>query len=372
MNLIRKLLLTGVLSSGFFISEASAAPITMGVMGDSLSDEYFENFTGSTNQNWVEQLANYRAVNFGPTAAAAGKGSWGTPRNTGYEYNWALYGATSSALLSAGQHTGFAAQVAPKGIQYGVLAIGANDLIYSGSNYGSIYDGTWSPAQVATFKAGVVNNIKTALDTALASGVKMVLADVPDYGVTVSAVSSRNDAAKRDRVTAVITDINAQLKQYADAVNVPLVDLQGAAAAIFGTNTALRSTLKIGNVNINLRQSDLPPPFPARPAAGFLSDGIHIATPLQGILANLFVTALNDRYGANITPFTEAELLSHRGLSYGGSNTLTAQIGPYSNFVVLNVPEPSTLALSFIASCGLMFIVRAKRTACPSASERMP
>src|SRR5262245_5709515 len=112
MSLTRKLFLAALLSLGLLISGAQAVPVTMGVMGDSLSDEYFENFTGSTNQNWVEQLANFRSVNFGPTAAAANQSgnTWGAPRNTGYEYNWALYGSTSAGLLSDGQHTGFAAQ----------------------------------------------------------------------------------------------------------------------------------------------------------------------------------------------------------------------------------------------------------------------
>ncbi len=323
-----------------------ASAVTIGVMGDSLSDEYSENFPPAANgQNWVEQLAQYRAVNFGPTAAAAGQpsGTWGDPRNRGFEYNWAEYGARTTNLLADGQHTGLASQVASKGIQYGILAIGANDLIYSDSNYENIYNGTWTPAEIAAFRTGVVSRITTAMDTVRATGLKMVLVDVPDYNVTPAAVSARPDASKRDRVTAVVTAINNDLKAYAEDANLPLVDLQAAATAMFGTNSALKSTLKIGNVNINLRLSDIPP-LVSRPTAGFLGDQIHIATPLQGILANLMVTALNDRYNAGITPFTEQELLAHRGIAYGGSNTLQGQIGPYSNYVVLNVPEPSTAA----------------------------
>ena len=68
----------------------------LGVMGDSLSDEYFEESYGAYATNWVQQLVVYRSVNVGPTAAAAGQpgGTWGNPRGTGYEYDWALSGDT--------------------------------------------------------------------------------------------------------------------------------------------------------------------------------------------------------------------------------------------------------------------------------------
>ena len=128
---VRALALLGVVGAGVVISaSAQAGGNALGAMGDSLTDEYFEE-SYSYAQNWVQQLAVYRDIDVGPTAADAGQpgGTWGEPRRTGYEYNWARSGATSASLLADGQHTGLAAQIAPNGITYAVLAIGANDFI---------------------------------------------------------------------------------------------------------------------------------------------------------------------------------------------------------------------------------------------------
>ena len=51
----------------------SAAALTLGVVGDSLSDEYAEETYGSYATNWVEQLDQFAGVDTGPTAAASGQ-----------------------------------------------------------------------------------------------------------------------------------------------------------------------------------------------------------------------------------------------------------------------------------------------------------
>ena len=104
-------------------------PITLGTMGNSLTDEYLEQPDGAYAENWVEQLVEYAGVDVGPTAAEAGQpgGTWGSPRRTGYQYNWARSGDDTSQMLSHGQHTGLAAQIEPEGIGYTVLMIGSNE-----------------------------------------------------------------------------------------------------------------------------------------------------------------------------------------------------------------------------------------------------
>jgi lysophospholipase L1-like esterase len=135
----------------------AALAVKLGVMGDSLSDEYGHE-TYAYADNWVEQLVAYRGVDVGPT------GNWGGVRRNGfYEYNWARAGATSTSLLSAGQHTGLAAQVVPNAIDYGVLLIGANDQFGPVAAYSNIYSGAWSPVQVDTWINGIVANVNTAL-----------------------------------------------------------------------------------------------------------------------------------------------------------------------------------------------------------------
>src|SRR5205823_6282617 len=89
------------------LSCASAQIARLGAMGDSLTDEYSEE-TYSYAKNWTMQLVQNRAVNMGPTAAQAAQpgGTWGEPRRTGYESNWARSGADSATLLTEGQPAG--------------------------------------------------------------------------------------------------------------------------------------------------------------------------------------------------------------------------------------------------------------------------
>jgi hypothetical protein len=68
---------------------------------------------------------------------------------------------------------------------------------------------------------------------------------------------------------------------------------------------------------------------------------------------------LNIGYGENLSLFTEQEILDHRGIAYGGSDTLEAQIGPYSDYIINYVPEPSSLALAGLA--GAMLAITALR-----------
>ena len=100
----------------------------IGVLGDSYSDEYqFYPPDRSTAQNWVEILASARGLNFGRYSAE----SRGEPRNQGFEFNWARSDATSTDLITSGQHTGLAAQVASGEVRVVVIFIGGNDFIYA-------------------------------------------------------------------------------------------------------------------------------------------------------------------------------------------------------------------------------------------------
>ena len=196
-------------SLAWLLFAPSAAAVKLGVMGDSLSDEYEEQSYGSYAENWVEQLSIYAGIDVGPTAAEAGEpsGSWGPVRRTGYEYNWALAGATSNSLLKKGQHTGLAAQVSPVGIAYAVLAIGANDFHPEQGPYQSIYAGNWSQSEIDEYVAESLANINTAIDTVLATGVHLVVGNVSDYGVTATVRSVTNPIG-RQRVADVISQLN--------------------------------------------------------------------------------------------------------------------------------------------------------------------
>ena len=316
-------------------TNTQAALGRLGALGDSLTDEYWDSGVATYATNWPGLVVLYRGVNMGPTAAQAGTNTWGSPRNVGYKYNWALSGATSSTLLSEGQHTGLQGQAASDGVLTAVLAIGSNDFNPgSSSAYLSIYFGFWSSSQIQTYVNQTLANIETTLATVRTAGISVVLATLLDPGATPAAASAFPNAASRDRVAAAIQSVNAGLKNLAQKYQAPLMDWYGLEKAILGPNTNLHSTLNLGNVSLNLRGSDPGPPNSA-PTNGFVSDGFHPNTAMQGIFANVVLQALDSGYGAGLPLFSEQEILSYALIPYGGSDTLLSQIGAYTNYVFL-------------------------------------
>ncbi len=333
---LRRLTPLALLAACFAQSPAAFAQINkLGVMGDSLSDEYAEQ-TYSYAKNWTMQLVLYRGVNLGPTAAAAGQagGTWGEPRRTRYQTNWARYGADSSTLLTQGQHTGVAAQVSTAGVTQAVLAIGANDFAPGlGGAYFNIYNGLWSNSQIDSYVTGRIANIQTVVNTLRPTGCGLVLASFPDYGVAPATWMSIffSNAAKRERVSTVIRRVNAGVRGIAQTERCLFADLSGLGVAIFGTNGSPRQFLKMGNQSIQLWIADTA--SNSNPLAGTVDDGVHPHTTLQGLFSNVMMTALNLGWGAGLVPFTETEMLQHAGVAYGGSDTLEAQIGRPEDFV---------------------------------------
>jgi lysophospholipase L1-like esterase len=308
----------------------------LGAMGDSFTDEYWDSGVSSYATNWPGLVVLYRGVNMGPTAAQAGTNTWGSPRNAGYKYNWALSGANSATLLSDGQDTGLQGQAASDGVFTAVLAIGSNDFNPGSSAYLNIYSGSWSSAQIQAYVSQTLANIETALATVRSAGISVVLATPLDPGATPAVVSIFPSAANRDRVDAAVQSVNAGLKALTQKYQAPFMDWYGLEKAILGPNTNLYATLKVGNVNLNLRGSDPGPPNSATTNA-FVSDGFHPNTAIQGIFANVVLQALDSGYGAGLALFSEQEILSYALIPYGGSDTLLSQIGAYTNYVVLPV-----------------------------------
>ncbi|MCC6227703.1 MAG: hypothetical protein IT432_00565 [Phycisphaerales bacterium] len=312
---------------------AASGQVSLGAAGDSLTDEYAEE-TYNYAMNWVQQLEQFRAVDLGPTAAEAGQsgGTWGEPRRMYFKNDWARYGATSASLLSDGQHTGLASMAAD--IDHAVIAIGANDFSPTSSAYINIYFGIWSASQITNYVNGRIANVTTAVNTVSNSGIKTVLVGFPDYGVAPITYTSGvyNDPVRRERVSTAIRRVNDGLKSLARAKGLPYVDLYGLSWAMFGSHTQHNSTLTIGGVSINLLENDTT--SHSNPLAGFVHDGVHPHTTLQGLFANVMMTALDLGYNTGFTAFSEQEILQHAGLSYGGSDTIAAQLGAWTDYIV--------------------------------------
>jgi len=337
----------------------------LGAMGDSLTDEYWDSGVSTYASNWVSILVQFRGINMGPTAAQAGTNSWGSPRNQGYEYNWALSGATSAELLAEGQQTGLAAQASSAGVINGVLDIGANDFNPEATDaYEEIYFGEWTPAEIQSYVSQTVSNVETALAKVKGAGISMVLGNIVDPGLTPAVDEFFPNPTSRQLVTAAVQSANSGLKNLAQKYQVPLMDWYGFQSAAFGSNANLRSTLLVGNVAINLRGSDPGPPNWA-PTNAFVSDGFHPNTVIQEMLANLILQAFNSSHNDNVALFSEQQILNQSSIPYGGADTLQAEIGPYSNYIVLpTLPEftgihfsGTNLVLSFSTVSNQFYII---------------
>jgi len=328
--------MTAALCCACTLAVASPAPAQiarLGAVGDSLTDEYSEE-TYAYARNWTMQLVQFRGIDMGATAAGQPGGTWGEPRRTGYRSNWARFGADSASAMSTGQHTGLAAQMvpgAPDSVTHAVVAIGANDFSPQSSAYLNIYFNFWSPATVDAYVNGRIANVRAIVETLDTPAAGVMLCNYLDFGVVPASRQVWGNANNRNRVTAVIARVNEGVEQIARDHRLVLVDLNRRATSIIGTNTALKQFLVIGNVNIQLFNRDTA--AHANPLAGFVDDGAHPHTTLQGVFANVMMTAMNTGWQAGYSMFSDAEILGIAGIAYGGSDTLAAQVGPYSQYV---------------------------------------
>lgn len=334
------------------VAPSTAAPVRMlGTIGDSLTDEYAEE-TYNYAQNWTMQLVIGRGVDMGPTAFEANQpgGTWGEPRRTGFWSNWARYGADSATTISAGQHTGVASQVGLNpgaGVSHIVIAVGANDFNPQTTAYFNIYWSLWSQSQINTYVNARAANIASIVQTARNTGAGIVLCNAVDFGLVPASRGVFTNAGRRQRVGDAVAQLNLQIEQIARANHCVLVDLSAFTRTLIGTHANLRQFLPVGNVNIQLFNRDAA--SHTVPLAGFVDDGAHPHTTLQGAFANMMMTALNEGWGGadarsisntpfargsvEYVPFTDAEILATAGIPYGGSETLGAIIGPYTQYL---------------------------------------
>jgi hypothetical protein len=271
----------------------------------------------------MEQLVAKRGLNFGPW------GTWGEPRRTGYKYNWARSGATASSLISSGQHTGLAQQVADGEVSYVFVWIGVNDFHTWNGTYAEIYNGTLSDAEVQARIDHFVADVTLAVDTVLKAGqVHIVMGTVADVGLVPDVMAAFPDAAKRRRVTEAINQANADLEAMAAQRGIAVADTAKFATALFG-RIDRNGLLNVGGQRINfLVKGD--DPRDAR-----LSDPIgHGGTVVSGMIANsLFVEPFDSRYGLDIKPLSDEEILEDAGLT--GASGPAGCLGSFSLLAAL-------------------------------------
>lgn len=281
----------------------------IGVLGDSNSDEYRADDQrggnyGETTFNWVEQLAKTRGLNFGTW------GSWGEPRRTGYEYNWARSGATVDSMITMGQHTGLAKQVAEGKVSVVVIWIGTNDFHIHNGSYEEIYSGKLRDSDLQQKVDQAAQGIITAMDTILQAGpVKMGVVTIPDQGIVPEAKLLFPNSEKRQRVTNAIQTINARVKEFADANGVILLDSTAFGSRVLSNVDLLGNYEMSGQKFSVLIRGDEPHHLQLGDGPG------HAGTVVSGMIANsLFIEPFNSAFGLDIKPLTDEEILKNAGL----------------------------------------------------------
>ncbi len=315
----------------------------MGAVGDSFTDEYSywaPIFYGSSAaRNWADLVGTHRSaeVNLGGYAA------WSAPRFTGYEYNYARLGATTTTLLSEGQHTGIATQ--PVNLVF--MGIGTNDfsaLEYAPlllvNKYGPIYNGTLDPVPLVN---ALVANFTTALDTiagppASPTGVKVVVGDVGDWGAAsvyrvgrIHQSRAKSTGHSRGQFSQCTNRGDRARPRHAGGRYFRAIEPVTRPGAVIGGFT----------MTLGAAPSD-------NQAYFFGPDRIHPGTLWQGLLANTIIASANEQYGTNLTPFTDQELLSYAGIADPNGGTVTSHFA-VDGYVLLPVPEPATLTLVVLA-----------------------
>ena len=332
----------------FAAMSACAQPIVkLAVIGDSLSDEYAEQSYGSYSMSWSEILVSQRGIDMGPTAADAGVGSWGEPRRTGHEDNWARFGATTDDAIAAGQHTGAAAGIASRGVSHVVVFLGGNDFSPAHGPYADVYNDNWSQSQINSFVSQQLTKAETVLDEVTGTGAKVLVVTLFDFGGMLSVEQNFPDAAGRQRVSAMYEGFSQGLESLAAQRGLPSLDMLALCRAIFGTHTQDFNTMGIAGQNIRLNTKG----DGARPDRAFVTDGTHPKSTIQGIWCNAIVTAMNDAYNTNITPLSETEILALVGLSPTGPDELDGRLGDLSDYVTL---PPVTNCLPDVNNDGMV------------------
>lgn len=284
----------------------------IGVLGDSYSDEYqFYDSDRASARSWVEILAPTRHLNFGRFSLE----SRGEPRREGYEFNWARSDATTTDLLTAGQHIGLAKQIAAGEVSVVVLFIGGNDFIHA-----LLSD---EPADaLERVLPTALANYRTALETVLSASpeVKVVTVTVPD--VRDLPLIKRNAEQRHlpdsllDRATAALATYNNQIRRLAFAqprIAVADFDMAAKIANRFSRDHAFIGGRRLDRLHSGNDLGHL-----------FLADQRHFGTMGQGLLAQMIINAIDTKFAQSIRPLSDREIASFAAALSEGSSAPSA------------------------------------------------
>ena len=313
-----------------FTATVIAAPVKVGAMGDSFSDEY--SVLGGGLTNWVDLLVISGRADFGAFANFPS----GDPRNTGgagsYTYNYAKGGATTTSALGSTTFLptvnnnrsqpgspnrpdlwpGIRGAGTSGAIEYASQGLGGNDMLDLIVNQQKLLLGldTGSMNPILS-RAQQIANIATANNT---SPLKMIMVQYPDLG-SMPVFAGLPQLAK-DSIRANMQYFNGSVGNFANLNGMGTVDL-------FGLWDDLRNGggTTIHGIHIS----------PGTSAGGlmdlrsvWLSDGLHPTPIFQAMWANEFISVLNNHYGESIPLLSSKEMVTLTGVDPQQNPTATA------------------------------------------------
>ncbi len=306
-----------VLAVGLSAPHASAAPVSMAVMGDSINL-----LTPDYDTSWVVQLQNAGAI------AAQ---------------DFAFDGATSSDVIDS--QLAPVVSLAQQGqITDSVLVVGTNDIGPYGPNAAYLYLQGGDPTPIINSTVSNIEQVITSIATAN-PGVHQVIANLPDISVTPLIQELVQQFGVSPAVIqqgiGVISTINSQIDQFALARHIPVINLFKASEVLaplypwtFGGHTF--STM-------------------------FASNGFDILTQPEGIVANAIATAFNVGYGQNLPMFSDQQIVQTAGFTPNGGTTY------YNAAQFVITPEPSAISLAALGGVALL-LWRVRRRLLPTST----
>jgi phospholipase/lecithinase/hemolysin len=292
-----------------------------GAIGDSLTLPYFNRF-GPNSHNWVEALADLRGINFGAQVSPTPN----RPNSSSSSYANAWWGPNSYGGLN-GAAPGLAAQISAAQVNLAAVELGVHDFLWypmansfpweqggnlspsaSGTVFSDIYNGTLSGSALQTYSNQVLGNLAGVLNTlSTAPGrADLVAFNIPDFSVVpVFSQLGFTDSAGLARYTNAVAAADAQYQTLASQDGIPLIDIYDFSHLVTSGNPVV-----VGGVSLDLTHLA----SPTNPTY-FFADAQHPGTVVQGLIANMFIAAADNTYGADIAPLSDQEILRYAGLT---------------------------------------------------------
>ncbi len=277
-------------------------------------------------------MHDLRGLNFGPNMA----------------YDYATLGAyaSSQAQVQAAQ---VITQVQNHNVTLALMNMGENDLL---SVRGSIANGSIDPGTLASEEDLLAAYIEGSVSAILAAGGKVVLGGLSDQADSPGAVSNPADKARLE-AKAIAAFSSPRLAAFAASNGVPFINFYALEKSVFDSNSFV-----VGGVPISLTVGTDP--------HNFFYDPLHAGIVINGEIANLWIQAMNEGYGTNISLLSDLEILQRAGLAseYLPPTTFSTATN-LSQFV--SVPEPSAVALLVIGGAALVIGRGVRRSRCHAA-----